>query len=119
MIEKYCRSSFPKGSADLAISLAPWRVPERIQQVRSLYEQYTFTRALEEIWRLITEVDLLISEQKPWALAEDPAKRAQLETVLWIAGDTLRVVAVLAHPVIPAATESCGERWGRAGPWQS
>src|SRR5258706_8615476 len=115
MIEKYCGGAFPKGNADLSVSLAPWRVPERIQQVRSLYEQYHFTRALEEIWRLITDVDLLISEQKPWTLAEDPAKRAQLETVLWIAADTLRVVAVLAHPVIPAATEKLWRTLGQSG----
>jgi len=115
MIEKYCSGAMPKGSGEQAVSLAPWSVPETIQQIRSLYEQYQFTRALEEIWRLITDVDLLISEQKPWALAEDPAKRAQLETVLWIAADTLRVVAVLAHPVIPNATERLWKSLGQGG----
>jgi len=115
MIEKYCSGAMPKGSGEQAVPLAPWRVPETIQQIRSLYEQYQFTRALEEIWRLITDVDLLISEQKPWALAEDPAKRAQLETVLWIAADTLRVVAVLAHPVIPNATERLWKSLGQGG----
>jgi methionyl-tRNA synthetase len=115
MIEKYCSGAMPKGSGEQAVSLAPWRVPEKIQQVRSLYEQYHFTRALEEIWRLITDVDLLISEQKPWVLAEDPGKRAQLDTVLWIAADTLRVVAVLAHPVIPSATERLWKSLGQNG----
>jgi methionyl-tRNA synthetase len=115
MIEKYCSGAMPKGSGEQAVPLAPWRVPEKIQQIRSLYEQYQFTRALEEIWRLITDVDLLISEQKPWALAEDPTKRAQLETVLWIAADTLRVVAVLAHPVIPNATERLWKSLGQGG----
>ena len=115
MIEKYCAGAMPKGGSDLSVSLAPWRVPERIQQVRSLYEQYQFTRVLEEIWRLITDVDLLISEQKPWTLAEDPAKRTQLETVLWIAADTLRAVAVLAHPVIPTATEKLWRALGQSG----
>jgi methionyl-tRNA synthetase len=115
MIEKYCGGAMPKGSSDLSISLAPWRAPERIQQVRSLYEQYHFTRVLEEIWRLITDVDLLISEQKPWALAEDPAKRAHLETVLWIAADTLRAVAMLAHPVLPNATEKLWRALGQSG----
>jgi methionyl-tRNA synthetase len=105
----------PKSSGEQAVSLAPWRVPEKIQQIRSLYEQFQFTRALEEIWRLITDVDLLISEQKPWVLAEDPAKRAQLETVLWIAADTLRVVTVLAHPVIPSATERLWKSLGQGG----
>jgi methionyl-tRNA synthetase len=115
MIEKYCAGAIPKGSNDLSVSLALWRAPERIQQVRSLYEQYQFTRVLEEIWRLITDVDLLISEQKPWALAEDPAKRAHLETVLWTAADTLRAVAVLAHPVIPNATEKLWRALGQSG----
>jgi methionyl-tRNA synthetase len=115
MIEKYCASAMPKGNSELADSLAPWRVQEKIQQIHSLYEQYQFTRVLEEIWRLITDVDLLISEQKPWALAEDPSKRAQLETVLWIAADTLRVVAVLAHPVIPSATEKLWKALGQGG----
>jgi methionyl-tRNA synthetase len=115
MIEKYCAGAMPKGSRELSDSLAPWRVEEKIQQIRALYEQYQFTRVLEEIWRLITDVDLLISEQKPWALAEDPAKRAQLETVLWIAADTLRVVAVLAHPVIPSATEKLWKTLGQGG----
>jgi methionyl-tRNA synthetase len=115
MIEKYCGGAIPKGSGEQAVSLALWRVLEKIQQIRSLYEQYQFTRALEEIWRLITDVDLLISERKPWALAEDPAKRAQLETVLWIAADTLRVVAVLAHPVIPNATERLWKSLGQGG----
>jgi methionyl-tRNA synthetase len=115
MIEKYCGGAIPKGSGEQAAPLAPWRLPEKIQQIRSLYEQYQFTRALEEIWRLITDVDLLISEQKPWVLAEDSAKRAQLETVLWIAADTLRVVAVLAHPVIPSATERLWKSLGQGG----
>ena len=115
MIEKYCSGAVPQGTGDLAISLAPWRVPERLQQIRSLYDQYQFTRVLEEIWRLITDVDLLISERKPWALAEEPAKRGELETVLWIAADTLRVVGVLAHPIIPSATEKLWKLLGQSG----
>jgi methionyl-tRNA synthetase len=115
MIEKYCNGAVPQGNADLAISLAPWRVPERLQQFRSLYDQYQFTRVLEEIWRLITDVDLLISERKPWSLAEDAAKRGELETVLWIATDTMRVVGVLAHPIIPSATEKLWKLLGQSG----
>ncbi len=31
MIDKYCAAAMPKGSAEQAVSLAPWRVPEKIQ----------------------------------------------------------------------------------------
>src|SRR5690349_21973763 len=65
MIEKYCAGAVPNADPDLSLSMAPWRVSERLQQIRSLYDQYQFTRALEEIWRLITDVDLLISDRKP------------------------------------------------------
>ena len=115
MIEKYCSGVVPKLSGTLPAALAAPRSADRIDQIRSAYEQYQFTRALEEIWRLITDADLLISEQKPWVLAEDPAKRAELEAVLWTAADTLRVVAVLAHPVIPAATEKLWKALGQSG----
>ena len=115
MIEKYCSGVVPKLSGTLPAALAAPRSADRIDQIRSAYEQYQFTRALEEIWRLITDADLLISEQKPWVLAEDPAKRAELEAVLWTAADTLRVVAVLAHPVIPAATEKLWRALGQSG----
>src|SRR5438874_8073016 len=115
MIEKYCSSAIPKLSGELPATIAAKRSPDRIAQIRAAYEQYQFTRALEEIWRLITDADLLISEQKPWVLAEDPAKRSDLEKVLWLAADTLRVVAVLAFPVIPAATEKLWKALGQGG----
>jgi methionyl-tRNA synthetase len=115
MIEKYCSSATPKLAGELPGAIAAKRSPDRIAQVRAAYEQYQFTRALEEIWRLITDADLLISEEKPWVLAEDPSKRAELERVLWVAADTLRVVAVLAHPVTPTATEKIWKALGQPG----
>jgi len=102
----------------VAVSVAPWRVPERIQQVRSLYEQISIHAVLEEIWRLHLGCRFADSEQKPWT-SRGFRQARELEAVLWIAADTLRAVAVLAHPVIPLPRRNCGVRWGRAAPCES
>jgi len=56
----------------VAVSVAPWRVTGKIPAVRSLYEQYQFTRVLKKSGGVISDVDLLISEQKPWRSRTDP-----------------------------------------------
>jgi methionyl-tRNA synthetase len=115
MIEKYCDGKIPGNSGGPAAAFSALTAPDRIASVLKAYEQFQFARALEEIWRLITDVDLLISDRKPWVLAEDPSRRGELEAVLGVAAEALRVVAVLAHPVIPAATEKIWKQLGQTG----
>ena len=63
----------------------------------------------------IAEVDKYLVENEPWALAEDPAKRARLATVLYTSAEALRVVTALAHPVLPQATEKIWQQLGQRG----
>ncbi len=77
--------------------------------------QYQFSLTLEAIWGLISEVDQIITTEKPWTLAGEPAQR-RLEAVLYAAAEALRIVTVLAHPVIPAATEAIWKLLGQAVP---
>ncbi len=115
MIEKYCSGVIPKVSVKRSSDFEARVNPKRIEPIRAAYEQYQFTRALEEIWRLIADLDLMISVAKPWEFAEDPSRRAELETFLVDAAETLRVIAVLAHPVIPNATEKLWKALGLSG----
>jgi methionyl-tRNA synthetase len=73
-------------------------------------QQFDFSRSLEAIWGLIASVDVYLTSTQPWLLAEDPAKKERLGRVLYVAAESLRFVALLAHPVLPQATEKLW-RW--------
>jgi len=76
------------------------------------YERLDFSKALESIWSLIGAADKYIVEQAPWKLAKDPNAAEQLDTVLANVYDALRVVTVLAAPVLP---DSCARIWKLLG----
>ena len=76
------------------------------------YEKLDFSKALEGIWNLISAADKYIVEQAPWKLAKDAGAAEQLDAVLTNVYDALRVVTVLAAPVLP---DSCARIWKLLG----
>jgi methionyl-tRNA synthetase len=118
MIEKYYEGKIPAASeggaraSEAAIKNTALSV---ISRVPELYEQYAFSRALEAIWELVAETDKYISLQKPWELAEKAEERSKLGDVLAAAAAALRVVTVLAYPVIPTASQKIWEQLGLTG----
>src|SRR5579863_1913133 len=118
MINRYFKGEVPypshtaaKSPADSAIAEAARRT---IREFGTLFEQFQFSRALESAWALVAAVDKYIVENEPWALAEkqDEISRARLATVLYTSAEALRIVTVLAHPVMPEATSKI---WGQLG----
>src|SRR4029077_17829380 len=76
------------------------------------FDSFNFSRGLESVWSAITSVDKFISEFRPWDLAKDPARRADLEVVLETSTRALRAITVLLAPALP---ESCQEIWQQLG----
>jgi methionyl-tRNA synthetase len=110
MITRYFKGEVPYPShaaahkpADDAIAKT---AEKTIADYHSLFEQYHFSRALETAWALVAAVDKYIVENEPWSLAEkqDENSRARLATVLYTSAEALRIVTILAHPVMPEAT---------------
>ena len=85
---------------------------DKISKIRDLYESLSFSLALERIWNLIAATDSYISEEKPWAQSHAD----QLGTILYDAAEALRVIAVLAYPVLPTSTEKLWCLLGQRGP---
>jgi methionyl-tRNA synthetase len=69
-----------------------------------LFEDYSFSRALEAAWSIVARVDKMISDAKPWELAKSEEQRQTLDAILYRAAEALRWLCVLLYPVMPEAT---------------
>jgi methionyl-tRNA synthetase len=118
MITRYFRGEIPYPSAAVSQKAGDSAIAERaretIAECSLLFEQYQFSRALEVAWGLVAAVDKYIVENEPWALGErqDEESRSRLATILYTSAEALRIVTVLAHPVIPNATSRI---WAQLG----
>jgi len=83
------------------------------------YNEYQFSLALQDIWQLISHVDSYLVREKPWVLAKDTAKAQELANVLYDAAEALRIITILAHPVLPSTTEQIWKQLGQLGSVES
>ncbi len=88
---------------------------EALTKITQLYERLSFSLALESIWELVASLDKYLTVEKPWTLADKPEDRARLGNVLYTAAEGLRIIAALAHPVVPQATQKIWGHLGQAG----
>jgi methionyl-tRNA synthetase len=70
-------------------------------RVRPLVHDLRFSAALEEVMQYVRSLNRYFSEQEPWQLARDPARRQRLDTVLYNVVEGLRVASVLLEPAMP------------------
>ena len=84
----------------------------------SAYDNLDFSRALEAIWSIIATVDKFIVERAPWKLAKDQSEGApaRLDETLYTAAEALRIVCVLASPVLPHSTQAIWQQLGFSQP---
>jgi methionyl-tRNA synthetase len=93
-----------------------------IQGIVAAYDNFEFSKALEGIWGMISAADKFIVQQAPWKLANqrhDESAPRQLDATLRTAAEALRVVAVLASPVLPESAEKIWRQLGMSGPLES
>jgi methionyl-tRNA synthetase len=78
-------------------------------------ERFAINEAIAHIWTLVDELNGYITDTEPWQLAKDPAKAAELDTVLATGVHVLGTLAVLLSPVMPKATERLWSAIGGEG----
>src|SRR5258708_15629064 len=107
MIEKYFDGRVPdlKPGEDIRYDTLLHTAIADISDICSFLDVFNFSRALDRIWSLISEVDKYLVIHQPWALAEDQSKRDDLARILYASAEALRIVSVLAHPIIPESTQ--------------
>jgi methionyl-tRNA synthetase len=80
----------------------PWSGPEA---VAALYEQREFGKAIREIMQFADAVNQYVDAEKPWELAKDPARAADLHRCCSTALRAFRDLVLLLAPVLPSLAE--------------
>jgi len=116
MIEKNFAGKIPKpaGLAPQDVALAK-ETQSAIGEVLERYENMEFARALEAIWGLIAAADKYLTSEQPWALGDSEADAERKVTILSTSAEILRIVTVLAHPVLPDSTAKVWSLLGQPG----
>ena len=101
MIEKYFGGVLPAPGEGAEpdgelIALAEATLPA----VEKKMDEFQFSLALTEIWKLISRCNKYIDETMPWALAKDEGKKGRLATVLYNLAEAARIISVLIAPVM-------------------
>lgn len=115
MIGKYAGGVIPEPARGL-FGDTDREVINAVEQMIMLYRvhmnDFKFSRALQEIWRVIGLLNRYIVTNAPWEMAKDPAKEKRLMTVLYVLGEALRLVALILQPVMPTAAAKMGAALG-------
>ena len=125
MIQRYREGVVPSSHIGEGSYLAAKRVgvdPDPMALVSTLehardqfvayMDDFAFSRALEAAWAILSRVDKMISDAKPWELAKNEELAEVLNTVLYRAAESIRWLCVLLFPVMP---EACREMFVQLG----
>jgi methionyl-tRNA synthetase len=77
-------------------------VAERQSSIASHYENREFGKALREIMEIADITNQYVDENKPWILAKDETRTAELHDVCTAALILFRQLTILLSPVLPA-----------------
>src|SRR5579875_168968 len=115
MIQQYRGGEIPSSKGDAEIGRA---AAQATANALAAYDAFEFSRALEQIWGIISLVDKYIVERAPWKLAKDTSEAAQqrLNETLYTAAEALRLVCGLVSPVLPHSAEAIWKQLGFSEP---
>jgi methionyl-tRNA synthetase len=68
--------------------------------------------ALAAVWDVVARANQYLVEKQPWKLAKDDARRDELGSVLYAAAETLRILAIAIHPIMPSAAARLWKQLG-------
>jgi methionyl-tRNA synthetase len=109
MVEKYCGGVLPAVAEDSELSAS---LKETVAKADAAMQALDFQGGITAIMDFCKQVNGFVTVKEPWILAKDPANQKTLEDVLYNTAESLRALAILLHPVMPATTEILWESLG-------
>ncbi|MGP0106522.1 methionine--tRNA ligase [Rhodoblastus sp.] len=102
MIAKNCGAKVPeRGEVQAADAEMLAKAYGAVEASRAAMAAFAPHHALAEIWAVVGEANRYFAAQEPWKLSKTDPKRR--DSVLYTTIETVRVVALLCQPFIPAA----------------
>ncbi len=113
MVKKYCGGNVPSiVSENVPVSNPLKAIGLQLgEQVKANYEALAFDRACEGVLRLSQACNKYIDEQAPWSLYKQ-GKQQELEQVLYVVLESVRLAAYLISPVIPNISSDIYQQLG-------
>ncbi len=71
------------------------------EKIAELYEGREYAKALRTIMELADKVNGFVDENKPWEIAKDPVREAELQGVCSVTLEAFRMLSLYLKPVIP------------------
>lgn len=81
-----------------------------VEGTKEKAEPYQIHGALAAVFDLVNHCNQFIDAEKPWSLAKNPDDAQRLDAVLYHLADSLRIIAILISPVLPAAAQGIFEQ---------
>ena len=113
MVDKYFGGTLPADRVSDELDKELIGMAEALRApVSDLIGEAQLSKALEEIFKVISRANKYIDETAPWVLAKDEANKARLATVLYNLLETIRLCSSLLFPFMPTAMPKVWEQIG-------
>jgi len=103
MVAKNLDGKMPRmgdlSDADKAMLADAYALPARS---RAAMKDFALHTMLADIWRVVADANRYFASEEPWAKRK--TDQARFETVLAVTLEVLRVVGIMAQPVMPTAS---------------
>ncbi|MEY3094758.1 MAG: hypothetical protein RLZZ317_1261 [Actinomycetota bacterium] len=109
MIEKYCGGTLPERARESSLEKS---LENTVSKADSAICALDFQGGINAIMDFCKEVNGYVTLKEPWAIAKDPARKNELEEVLYNTAESLRALAILLHPIMPISTKKLWESLG-------
>jgi methionyl-tRNA synthetase len=91
------------------------------QEVANFYEAREYSRVIRRIMERADQLNEAFNNAKPWILAKDPSKRAELQQRCSLILHEFKVISVLLTPILPSLSEHIAKDFfglSRAFTWE-
>lgn len=81
-----------------------------VEKLNQLLNSYKWNQYVEQVWNYIGKCNKYINDTEPWKQTNDAER---LATILYVLVEHLRIISILAYPVIPGSAEKLAAQIGQ------